>query len=115
MTHRDDASDADRVLAALGDGSRRAIIGLLAQSPCSVSDLAHALGITKTAIGQHIAVLETCRLLQSEKQGRVRLCKLDQRGFDTLQGWVSRHRGYWEHNLDRLGEVLAERQQASNK
>lgn len=115
MRHGEDASDADRVLAALGDGSRRAIIGLLAQSPCSVSDLAEALGITKTAIGQHIAVLETCGLLQSEKQGRVRLCKLDQQGFNTLERWIGRHRGHWEHNLDRLGEVLDERQQASDK
>lgn len=115
MTDGDDASDADRVLAALGDGSRRAIIGLLAQSPCSVSDLANALGITKTAIGQHIVVLETCRLLQSEKQGRVRLCRLDQEGFNTLQRWISHHRGHWERNLDRLGEVLDEQQQVSDK
>jgi DNA-binding transcriptional ArsR family regulator len=100
--------DADQVLSALGDGTRRALIGILAQSPASVSDLANALGVTKTAVGQHVAILEVCQLVSSEKTGRVRMCKIDTRGLDVLQRWIDAHRGSWNARLVRLGEVIAE-------
>ncbi len=100
------STEAERVFAALGDRSRRCIIDLVAASPCSVSDLAKALGITKTAIGQHIAVLEACRLIRSEKRGRVRMCMLEQDGFDVIQAWINQHKTHWEAGLDRLGDVI---------
>lgn len=101
--------DADQILHALGDGTRRALIGILAQSPASVSDLANALGVTKTAVGQHIAMLEACQLVASEKTGRVRICKINIRGLDVLQRWIDVHRGSWESRLGRLGDVIGER------
>jgi DNA-binding transcriptional ArsR family regulator len=100
--------DADQVLTALGDGTRRALIGILAQSPASVSDLASALGVTKTAVGQHIAILEACQLVSSEKKGRVRICRIDTRGLDVLQLWIDAQRGAWESRLGRLGDVLGD-------
>ncbi len=100
--------DADQVLNALGDGTRRALIGILAQSPASVSDLANALSVTKTAVGQHVAILEACQLVASEKNGRVRMCRIDTRGIDILQGWIDARRGSWESRLGRLGDVLGE-------
>ncbi|PIE16278.1 MAG: transcriptional regulator, partial [Rhodobacterales bacterium] len=84
----------------------RSIVDLVAASPCSVSDLAKALGITKTAIGQHIAVLEACRLIRSEKRGRVRMCMLERDGFDAIQAWINQHKTHWEAGLDRLGDVI---------
>ncbi len=98
--------EAESVFAALGDRSRRAIIELVAANPCSVSDLAKALGITKTAIGQHIAVLEACRLIKSEKRGRVRICMLEQSGFDAMRVWIDQHKSHWEAGLDRLGAAI---------
>lgn len=100
--------DGDQVLNALGDGTRRALIGILAQSPASVSDLANALGVTKTAVGQHIAILEACQIVSSEKKGRVRMCKIDMRGLNLLQQWINAHRGRWNSKLERLGDVLGE-------
>lgn len=100
--------NADQVLNALGDGTRRGLIGILAQSPASVSDLANALGVTKTAIGQHVTILEACQLVSSEKGGRVRICKIDTRGLDILQRWIDTHRGSWNVRLGHLGDVLAE-------
>lgn len=100
--------DADQVLNALGDGTRRVLIGILAQSPASVSDLANALGVTKTAVGQHVALLEACQLVASEKNGRVRMCRIDTRGLDILQRWIDARRGSWESRLGRLGDVLGE-------
>jgi DNA-binding transcriptional ArsR family regulator len=100
--------NADQVLHALGDGTRRGLIGILAQSPASVTDLANALGVTKTAIGQHVAILEACQLVSSEKAGRVRICRIDQRGLNILRRWIDAHTGGWNARLGRLGDLLTE-------
>jgi DNA-binding transcriptional ArsR family regulator len=100
--------DADQVLNALGDGTRRGLVKILAQTPATVSDLANALGVTKTAIGQHIAILEACQLISSKKAGRVRMCKIDTRGLDVLQDWIDAQRGSWKTKFEQLGVVLSE-------
>jgi DNA-binding transcriptional ArsR family regulator len=98
----------DRVFHALGDPSRRAIVERLAGGPLSVSRLAEPLGITVTAVGQHLRLLEGCGLVASEKQGRTRICRIDAAGLATVDQWVAHCRALWEHRLDRLGDLLGE-------
>ena len=102
----DDTERMERLFDALGVASRRAIVELLAATPCSVSDLAQALGMTKTAVGQHLLVLEGCCLVATEKKGRVRMCRIDPAGFADLQDWAARRRGHWQSSLDRLDAHL---------
>ncbi len=99
---------ADQVFAALGDGTRRAIVKFVAQGPQSVSTLAGALDVTLTAIAQHLRILETCGMLQTRKVGRVRMCELDSRGLDVLAQWVAFNRQMWEQRFDALGAMLRE-------
>ena len=100
--------DIGRVLDALGDSTRRAIVERLRQGPLSVSALAGPLQITLTAVGQHLQVLEESSLVHTEKIGRIRTCRLEPTGFLALHHWVQDHRSTWERGLDRLGELLAE-------
>jgi len=99
---------AAAVLHALGDPTRRAIVERLSERPHSVSALAGPLGITLTAVAQHLAVLEACGLARTEKVGRVRTCTLDTEGLDVLQRWIAGRRPPWETKLDRLDELLDE-------
>jgi DNA-binding transcriptional ArsR family regulator len=101
-------ADIGRVLGALGDPTRRAIIDRLREGPLSVSALADPLQITLTAVGQHLQVLEESSLVHTEKIGRIRTCRLEPTGFLALQHWVEDHRSTWERGLDRLGGLLAE-------
>ncbi len=64
--------DIDRLFHALGDRTRRTILDRLSSGPASVSRLAEPLGITLTAVTQHLQILEEVRLVHSEKLGRVR-------------------------------------------
>lgn len=96
----------DRVFHALGDPTRRAIVERLSSGPLSVSKLADPLGITLTAVGQHLQVLEDSGLVHTEKLGRVRTCRLDRPGFDALQEWIRDRRSTWDNRLDRLGQLL---------
>jgi len=98
----------DRVFHALGDPTRREIVDMLSRRPHSVSKLAEPLGITLTAVVQHLQILEEAGLVRTEKLGRVRTCRIESAGFDALEKWVVDRRSIWERRLDRLGDVLAD-------
>lgn len=100
--------DIDRLFHALGDPTRRAILDRLVAAPTSVSRLAEPLGITLTAVTQHLQILEEARLVHTEKLGRVRTCRIEPAGFRALEQWIRDHRTAMERKLDRLGQLLAE-------
>ena len=97
----------DRVFQALSDPSRRAIVDRLSQGDASVSELAKPLAMSLAAVVQHIQLLEASGLIRTQKTGRVRNCHLDRDVLSQAETWLSQRRAMWEHNLDRLGEVLA--------
>ena len=66
------------------------------------------MGITLTAVAQHLQALEESGLVHTEKVGRVRTCRIETSGFSVLEQWIADHRTIWERRLDRLGELLAE-------
>jgi DNA-binding transcriptional ArsR family regulator len=105
---RQSKPNIDRVLHALGDPTRRAIVERLSEGHFSVSRLAEPLGITLTAVAQHLQVLEEGGLAHTEKLGRVRTCRIDTAGLAVLEKWIDDRRSTWERRLDRLGELLAE-------
>jgi DNA-binding transcriptional ArsR family regulator len=98
----------DRLFHALGDPTRRAILDRLTGGPMSVSRLAEPLGVTLTAVAQHLQILEEARLVHTEKLGRVRTCRMETTGLRLLEEWTRDHRTAWERKLDRLGEMLAD-------
>jgi DNA-binding transcriptional ArsR family regulator len=101
-------SEADLVFAALGDATRRKIVTQLRQGACSVTSLAAPLGITVTAVGQHLSVLEAANMVKTAKLGRVRQCELRPEGFAALERWVLERKPRWEERLDALGDILEE-------
>lgn len=98
----------EKVLHALGDPTRRRILELLTDRPYSVSHLAQPLGITLTAVGQHLQILEASGLVLTEKFGRVRLCRIETAGLNLLEQWIRDRRSAWEKRLDELTRLLDE-------
>jgi DNA-binding transcriptional ArsR family regulator len=100
--------DIDRVFHALGDATRRAILEKLSQGPISVSRLAEPFDMSLAAVVQHLQVLEESGLVQTEKVGRVRTCRIEPTGLNVALQWIGDRRSMWERRLDRLGDLLAE-------
>jgi DNA-binding transcriptional ArsR family regulator len=100
--------DIDKVLHALGDPTRRAILDKLSEGPLSVSQLATPFEMTLTAVVQHLQVLEESGLVHTEKVGRVRTCRIEAAGFAVVEKWIADRRSMWERRLDRLGDLLAD-------
>jgi DNA-binding transcriptional ArsR family regulator len=105
----------DLVFHALSDATRRAMVERLAAGPLSVSELAAPFDMSLPAVVQHLAVLEDSGLVRSEKVGRVRTCRMDDKGLGSAERWINDRRKLWERRLDRLGAVLAEEEAKSRK
>lgn len=99
----------DSLLSALADPTRRAVVEHLLKGPAPVKSLAAPHDMALPSFLQHLEVLEDRRIIQSEKIGRSRVCRLETGALKPLEDWVARHRGSWETRLDRLAR-LAEAQ-----
>jgi len=73
------------VWAALGDGTRRAIVLMLAAAPMSVGDIAARLPVTRPAVSQHLRVLKDAGLVTEEAAGTRRIYRLDAAGVAALR------------------------------
>ncbi len=75
---------ADDLYKALADPTRRTILDVLAEKSgqtlfeiCSRLSVKHQLGISRQAISQHLAVLESAGLVESRREGRYKFHNLN--------------------------------------
>ncbi|HWH97369.1 MAG TPA: metalloregulator ArsR/SmtB family transcription factor [Pseudolysinimonas sp.] len=99
--------ELDAMFHALADPTRRSIVDQLMRGPASVSDLAAPFVMSLAAVLQHLRVLEQSGLVQSQKEGRVRTCRIDATALRSVEDWIAERRLGWERRLDRLGTLLA--------
>jgi DNA-binding transcriptional ArsR family regulator len=97
----------DDVFGALADPTRRAIIARLSQGEASVGELARPFDMALPSLMKHIRVLETGGLVESEKHGRVRTCRLMPGAMKGAESWLAAQRAIWEARLDRLESYVA--------
>lgn len=100
--------DLDRTFAALGDGTRRAIVARLAQGETPLSDLAAPFDMSLTGVSKHVNVLSNAGLVSVEKRGRTRYCRLEAAPMKIAADWLSDYRKFWEGQLDSLARYLHE-------
>jgi len=101
-----DAERLDRGFQALADATRRAVIARLTKGEASVADLAAPFDMALPSFLQHVRVLEAAGLITTEKQGRVRMCRLEAQRLGELERWISGYEAAWRTRLDRLEEIL---------
>lgn len=101
-------STLDRVLGALADPTRRAMLDRLGERPATVSQLAEPHGISLPTAMKHLGVLESAGLVTTAKRGRVRTCTLHPAGLTEAQQWIDERRSIWNTRLDALSAALDE-------
>ena len=94
-----------RQLDALGDATRRAIVGRLLKGPLSVGKLAKAFPVSRPAISQHLKVLKDAKLVTDRSQGTRRLYELDPAGFESLRTYFDQ---FWSHALTAFKKKVEE-------
>jgi DNA-binding transcriptional ArsR family regulator len=91
---RDDEA-LDRILAALANPHRRAIVYLLGLQPYAINQLAATRGLSLPAIHKHLTVLEDASLITRRKSGRTTYLTLKRKPLQRLQSWVGQFHPYW--------------------
>lgn len=78
----------DQVFAALADGTRRTILGMLLEDDMAVTDVAEPFDMSLAAISKHLTVLSQAGLITQEKRGRVKWCKLNPEAMQDAIVWI---------------------------
>jgi DNA-binding transcriptional ArsR family regulator len=99
-------TNAERVMDALGDPTRRTVFKRLRAGARSVSEIADGMDVSRPAVSQHLAVLKAARLVTDRAEGTRRLYTVDPRGIEAVRGWLD---GFWNKTLAAFKEA-AERE-----
>ena len=98
----------DLVFAALADPTRRAIIDRLRGGDRSAGDLAAPLPISRSAVSQHLKVLETAGLITRSKSAQQRIVALNAGSLTEAAEWLQAAHDEWQQRFDDLDRILAE-------
>jgi DNA-binding transcriptional ArsR family regulator len=101
-----DSRQLNGIFQALGDPTRRAVLGRLANGPATVSELAKPFDMALPSFMQHIRYLEESGWIRTRKVGRVRICAIEEEPFVAVEVWLSQQRALWEGRTDRLEQFV---------
>ena len=94
--------NAERALDALGDRTRRRVFARLRGRTCSAGELAQGMGVTRSAISQHLQVLRAAGLVVVTADGTRRLYQVDRRGVEAVRQWFD---GFWDETLSAFKDA----------
>ncbi len=93
---------AERVLDALGNQNRRAILMMLRQRPLAVGEIAGQLPISRPAVSKHLRVLAEAGLVTYESQGTSNIFYLRTAGFQEISNYLGE---FWDEALANFKKV----------
>ncbi len=101
-----DAQTLDTIFHALGDTTRRAMLGELAAGERTVGELAEPFAMSLAAASKHIKVLESAGMVRRDVRGRTHVCSLDAAPLMSADQWLGLYRRFWTDRLDILDQIL---------
>ena len=96
------ATSLDLIFSALSDPTRRQILTLLLEDDMAVTDVAEPFEMSLAAISKHLSVLSNAGLIQQERRGRVKWCKLDPDAMQAAWAWMQGFGHFNPLDLDGL-------------
>ncbi len=92
----------DATFAALGDPTRRRVLGLLAERDgATASELSRELPVTRQAIAKHLAALDAAGLVHAAREGRDVRYRVTPAPLEDAVAWMTRVGGEWDARLAR--------------
>ncbi len=109
------SDNLDQLFGALSDSTRRDILTRLCQGPASVSELKEPHAMALPNLLKHIHVLESSGLIETQKQGRTRVCVLRPDALSATEAWLQEQRQLLHARFDRLEDYIETLKAQSNK
>ena len=99
----------DRVLGAIADPTRRAILARLAQSDARITEVAAAFPISLNSVSKHVRKLEDAGLVRRDVRGRDHVLSLHAAPLAQAADWIAHYQRFWEQSLASLDEFATRR------
>ncbi len=97
----------DRTFHALGDGTRRRLLSMLAaHGALSASELHAPFDVAQPTVSKHLKVLEQAGLISRHVEGRTHRFRLEVAPMQEAEDWIDRHKTFWEGTLQRLEDFV---------
>lgn len=80
-----------RLFSLFGHPIRVIIFQRLTRTPSTAGELAQALPISRTAVVQHLKLLEGARLVDASFRGKRRVYYVRRKGLEPLVWWLAEH------------------------
>lgn len=97
------------VFGALGDPNRLLIVNRLCEGgPCSTSQVAQVVAVTRQAATKHLQLLEAVGLVASTRRGRERIWEVRTRRLTEAGDYLAVLSRRWDATIDRLRAHLAD-------
>lgn len=96
------------VFQAIADPTRRDIINLIAHKSLNLNSIAENFDMSRSAISQHVKLLEECGLIMIRQQGRERFCEIQSKKLVEVADWLEPFRKMWEGRFTKLDRLLLE-------
>ena len=94
---------ADVVFDALGDPTRRAVLGAVAGAgPITATELARRFPVSRQAVLKHLAALAAAGLVDTERKGREVRYRLTPAPLEGAAAWLVEVGGAWDARIERL-------------
>lgn len=78
-------------------------------------ELAKPFGMSLPAVSKHLKVLESAKLVQRYKDGRIHRFSADSERIDIAKDWIETYQQFWEQQFDALGHYLEDTQVKEKK
>lgn len=100
---RADAKDLAPLFAALGDGTRLALlVALSAGGPLSITKLGEHFDVSRQAVTKHLDVLAQAGLVRSHRVGRERIWEFEPSRLPDAHRFLEQVSRQWDRSLARL-------------
>ena len=96
-----------RAIEALADPTRRAVFERLLGGPLPVKEIASGLPVTRPAVSQHLGVLKRAGLVSEQRQGTLRVYRLEPGGLEALRSYLD---NFWSAALAQFAQAAARNQ-----
>ncbi|MBX3032261.1 MAG: winged helix-turn-helix transcriptional regulator [Chloroflexi bacterium] len=98
--------DADRVFAALADGTRRDIVRRAMAGEQGIVELSAHYPMSFAAVQKHIAVLERAGLVTKARVGRRKVVRTNVEAIRMAQRLLDRYEQLWRDRIGRMSALL---------
>lgn len=97
------------VFKALADSTRRDILLMLVESPCSIGEIAENFDMTRPAVAKHVKILKNANLLKIESDtsdGRQRNCLAQLEALTEVKQYMTQLEKFWTSKFKSLNTYL---------